>query len=121
MAGLSFIDVDLGKAAPLVGIAALGVAIWYVWNKSQQQAQANAAAQQASPLAMYQAAQDMALLQSLSGGTSSPSTTPVQSGTPQTNPLLPTYTAPGNPAQNYTLSASNGASLGVGSTTSNGL
>lgn len=122
MAGLSFIDVDLGKAAPLVGIAALALAGWYIWNKSQQQAAQNAAEAQASPLAQYQAAEDLALLQSFTGGSSVPTggTTATGTTTSTQNPELPTYSAPGNPAANTTLAA-NGATSIAASATSNGI
>lgn len=120
MAGFSVIDVDIGKAAPLVGIAAIGVAIWYIWNKSQQQQQANAAAVQASPVAMYQQAADLALLQSLSGSTPAQGSAGAQSAAPQTNPALPTYSAPGNATQNFTASALGSGTLAA-STTSNGI
>jgi hypothetical protein len=123
--GLSFIDVDLGKAAPLVGIAALGVAIWYVWTKSEEKRAAADAQQQASPLAAYQAAQDLALIKSITGAQSVPTqttqTAPGGAAAPQADPLLPTYSAPGNYAQNFTMPASNGVSLGAASATSNGI
>ena len=67
------------------------------------QAATDAAAVQASPLAAYQAAEDLSLLQSFTGGSSVPAggatTAPTQ------NPALPAYSAPGNPAQNTTAPA----------------
>jgi hypothetical protein len=111
--GLSLISFDVGKAAPLIGVAALGVAAWWIWNKSEKarkETQANA-----SPAAQYQTSADMAFLQSFTGGSS----VPVQGAGPVTDPLLPTYTAPGNPAQNFTLPAP--ASQIGASTTSNGI
>ncbi len=116
MAGLSIIDVDVGKAAPLIGVAVIGVAIWYVYSKSQQQQAANAAAVTASPVAMYQQAADLALLQSLSGGAPANGSA-VNSTEPQVNPMLPTYSAPGNAVQNFTASASGSGTLNASATT----
>lgn len=118
--GLSFIDVDVGKAAPLIGIAALGIAAWYIWNKSQQ-AQQTATQAPGNALVQYQAANDSAFLNSFTGGTSVPVSATNASGasTPVADPLLPTYSTPGNPAQNLTLPAP--ASQIGASTTSNGI
>ena len=122
MAGLSFIDVDLGKAAPLAVLAGIGFGLWYVWQKSQAQAATDAAAAQASPLAAYQAAEDLSLLQSFTGGSSVPAggTTTAATTTPTQNPALPAYSAPGNPAQNTTAPAT-GVTTIAASATSNGI
>lgn len=125
MAALSFIDVDLGKVAPLAVLGALGLAGWWLWQKSQTQAQTQAAETQASPLAAYQAAADLQLLQSFTGGSAA---TPVSTGPASSSgggavydPALPTYTAPTNPTQNFTSPATGSQSLVTASTTSNGI
>ena len=117
MAGLSLIDVDLGKAAvPVVVIAAVGVGGYFLWKaytNSQQQAASNAAEAQASPLEAYQQAADLALLQSFTGGSSTNETSTnaqgsvtntgaslssgsgiIQNGTVYSNPDLASLSAP---------------------------
>ena len=107
--GFSLIDLDVGKAAPLLVVGAMGVGLWYIWNKTEQQKKAADAQAYASPLAAYQQAEDMALVASLTGqgGSSVPAgtTTPQGVTAPVQNPLLPVYSAPGNPAQHWTASA----------------
>lgn len=117
--GLSFIEIDVGKAAPLIGVAAVGLAGWYIWSHYQKQKAETAA----NPVADYQAAQDLALLQSFTGGSSVPTQATTAEGTtvPLQNPALPTYSAPGNPSQNFTVPALAGMSLGNASTNSNGI
>lgn len=112
MAGVSLIDVDLGKAAPFAVLAGLAIGLWWLWQRQQAQTAQDAAQATASPLAQYQAAADMALMQSIGA---QPSGVPASSGS-TANPLLPTYTAPGNPAANYTMPAPASAAVTLGST-----
>ena len=86
MAVASIIDLDLGKAAPILALGAIGFGLWYIWNKQEQQAATNAAAAQASPLAAYQDAADLALLQSFTGGGTASATTTNAQGSVTTNP-----------------------------------
>lgn len=119
MAGLSFVDVDLGKAAPLAVLAAIGFGLWYVWQRTLAQQQANAAATAASPLAAYQAAADLSLLQAFTGGTGAATTATTSTST--ANPALPTYSAPANPTANATQPATASQSVATASATSNGI
>ncbi len=124
MAALSVVDVDLGKMAPVFIIGALGLGAWYLWQRSQQQAAVAQAQAQASPLAVYQAAADMALLSSFTGnqtvpvGGSNPSN--ANPNAPVYDPALPTYSAPGNATQNFTQPANGTQSIGA-SASSNGI
>lgn len=128
MAIASVVDLDLGKAAPLLVLGALGLGAWYLIQRQQKQdAEANAA-QQVNPLATYQAAADLALLQSFSGGAGVPSGTanpqgsaPGAGNTPTADPALPTYTAPSNPAAVTTTPALTAGNLNVLTVNGNGI
>lgn len=105
MAGISLIDVDLGAAAktlvPVIAFGGLAFGAWYVWQKTQANAANNAAAQApgADVTALYQQAEDQALLQSLFPGAATPAqntstgTTPNNSTNPAANATTPSPVA----------------------------
>lgn len=122
MAIASLVDLNLNKAAPFIGVAALALAIWYIWSKSRQQMQQDAQSS-GGTLGTYQQAADLALIQSFTGGAGVPTqaTTSTGTTTPMADPLLPAYSAPGNPSQNLTAPALGSISLGPATATSNGI
>jgi hypothetical protein len=119
MAGISFISLDATKAEPIAIIALAGFAGYLLYVHLQSQKQANAQ-QSASDAASYGPAQyigeieQMDLLNSLLGGSSTTGGTSSTTGT-NVDPALPTYSSASS-----TTSATNTSSLGTTTTAGSG-